>query len=428
MRIFATTLSNKGEELLNLPWATFSKSLGYQNISEGILNSGALGNYQFSPNIYTIQDKTFIALFGNRDSGSRVYFIIYDAYRNRTTDLIDTGLFHADGDAHNAPAIFPTLDGRMVIKVTPRGVGVTRERLTTISDYDYDVRNMSAWSTVFWSTEYPHIQRFSDGFTYSIERRSSTSWLMQVLRSSNDGIHYGWLYNVYYANNPPNDDIRPYTIQMWVDDDVFRVFINRIENYRVRQQYLMYMESYDKGKTWQNIDNTYSQDVSITSIDESTIYNYTAYDAGTDGFIRANGATWIDGKPYAMGGIGTDWTMGVIYYDGSNWQAKKIVCSGYTIAPAYLNPDKLSDGSFIKKIGSYYHVFVQIIDGNNHTQLCEFKTIDLDTWTFVKQFTSGLFSHSLAKTNFGDNLGSIIVSTKSYGDVTSSGDIYINKI
>ena len=411
------------EEQLILPNVTYPNDPGY--IDTDVLDVTPTANYQWAPSVYTIQDKTFIRLMSTDATFNRQYIVVYDHFRNKMSGLIDTGLVFGTGDSHHQSAIYPTGDGRLFLMANQRLSGSNKRTWISRCATGYDVTNWDSWEELNTEDyEYPHLQTFPNGDIYSIMRDYDGNWLGFVYYSDDNAETWSNI-NEFIDMASANDE-RPYPLQVWSEDNVLRVFINHIRNYDANQFYLYYMESYDGGFTWQNIDNTYSQDTTSNALNISELQNnFTAlYVDG--GYIRANYATTINGVPYALGGVNSNWDMGIVFWNGSVWVSRQITCPGHVIAPSQTSPldNYRSNGCVLKESGGTLFLYTQeIVSGN--TQVSLFTSTDNGiNWVFDRQVTSEPHDHWTARHNMGSGYDVLVTNV----DKGTNGGVFIEKI
>lgn len=450
MRLFQLSLpsNNQTQEQLVLSGVTYPNSQGYQNIASGIVSTGGVGNYQWEATSLRIQDKTFIAVLGTDASNNKAYIMVFDHFRGMASDLIDTGLSQPGGDGHHASSLGITNTGLLFQQMTSRKeADEVKTNKISFSGANYNPLTWTPWEVLYRidkptddaTVEYFHFIPRTGGGYNSVSRRQAGHWNCVLWR--NDGTAWGnqaWAYTRIIQVDVTGD-MRPYPLGIWTDDGTIKAFVNYIDfdtydpGIGVVMPYLWYMESYDDGVTWQNVDNTFSQNIDTEGylLFEDMQAHFMAYDAGVDGRIRANGATLIDGKPACIGGLSVDAEPSLIYWDGLNWQIKKIVCSGHTFSPMYqLGSERhYNNATTIRGNGSRIDIWICELVGS-YNQTSHFYSTDWgDTWVFVEQLTSGNYNHVLAKTSFNNTEFSgngLLISAADY--TNGSSNLFIKEL
>jgi hypothetical protein len=368
-------------------------------------------NYQAEPSALTIGNLTYIPTTTQGTSTLNYFILVYNHETDSMSDLIrcnDSNLFYNSSDVHNAPAIYKGGD-KLYMTVSPRG---GTNDLKTIYASSASIENIYNWSTGWTvrntdttsrTSEYWHYKTLSTGRIISIERgktSGSERKYVDFLYSDDDGATWTRRNIITYTNNPLNEALYP--LVYFDASDTIRVFMTIVKVYTVgtdeRMPSLYYMESTD-GITWRNVSNSYSKNVTSAVITDSDISNYLAYSItdATGNLIRANSACLINDKPACIAGIDDDNTTGLVYWDGSVWQKKAIVCAGHTIAPSYEGTTKYSNSSvllFRNGVTDWYGH--EIVSG--YVQTSHFRSTDLgDNWTFVRQVTTGSYDHNTVK-------------------------------
>ena len=408
MNLLMHFMADRGERLI-LDNVTYPNDPGYQTVD---LMVQGLGGYQWSPIIWTIQDKTFVVV-SEKSVPNKYYIYIYDHFRNKVSDAIDTGLTAKAGrNIHHICALIGNSINKLLLMQTSDH-GSSGDWKYSITPTNYDVNNFPVWtdSGVNLFT-YHQLQVFSNGDIYNAGRYAHVAVFgeLHIYKSTDNGDNFsliGTILDWVQTNNSV-----PYLNLIYSNDDVLRLYVNESISQPVGTVIgfprTYYLESHDGGVTWRNIDNSFSKDIvasgALTLAEMKT--NMLAWDlADNTHSIRATSAELIDGNPHIIGGSGlnTNSPLALYYWSGSAWIQKVITCAGHDILRAsgagVGHSIKSNNGSGIFKNGSNIDLVCSELVSSK-AQISRFRSSDNGTtWTFIEQFTTNDIDHMNGQIN-----------------------------
>ena len=234
--------SKKISEDLVIPGLMYPNDFGVKSLATGKLSYFATGSYQFRPGAYRVKDKTFVPIIDYLNADP--FLIVIDHFSGKFSDLIPMPYTSPMYDVHNAISVGITSENRVIFTASCRidsTCSSNKRNHTVVSGINYNVMNLTESNNVCTLFEYPKFQLMGNGKLVSFERYATKE--ADVVEYSSDGTSKSTISKVYTPIS--GLDIRSYVCGVQHDDDstVLRYFINRIENYRSKQRYLLYMES-----------------------------------------------------------------------------------------------------------------------------------------------------------------------------------------